>query len=473
MKGFRSIIPAVTLAGALLAASLPGSVGAQTKTFSSGFQIQNLTSTEATISMAFYPADTATPSDTVPGTVPASGSATYATLPDAVDSGFSGSAVISSDQRIAAIVNLVSPSLGSLVGGTAGALGEAYIGVTGGAQQVALPLLFKNASGFSTFFSVQNVGQTETTVTVTYSGGGLSSTVSEDATIAPGSSHRFDQSANTSLPNGFNGSAIVESTASDVAAVVTQVGSTTALVYNGFASGSNLPVFPLVNANNAGYITGIALQNIGDQETTVTVQYTPSTSGTACTEELTIAPNGGTQFFAINAFANNNNGDDCANGTTFVGSARVITNSASQPLVGIVNQLNVAAGTSGNKGGSYSSFDAAAATDTVVFPLVQDRVAGFFTGLSIVNLGSTAVTIECSFSNTQVTQTSPQPIAQYGTYTPVQVGNLADGYNGSGTCTAVDGSGNPVAGAQIIGIANQVRLSPAVDAFFVYEGTND
>lgn len=453
LKGFRKFAPAVALAGALLAAALPGGTAkAQSVPFASGFQVQNLASVGATISMAFYAEGTATtPVATVNDTITANGQKTYATLPSQVAAGFKGSAVISSDQKIAAIVNLVSPSLSSL------SLGSSYVGVTSGSRTAALPLLFKNFFGFNTFFSVQNVGQASTTITITYSNG-----QTDTATIPPGGSARFDQNTSAKLTNGFNGSAVITSSASDIAAVVTQYDDSTSLTYNGFAAGTTNPYFPLVNANNFGFITGIPIQNLGNAASDVTVTYTKS-DGTSCTERQNI-PAKGTKYFALNAFGGTPDAgtvENCPNTGAFVGSARVTANSGSVELVGIVNQLN--AGT--NKGGSYSSFNATSATSTVVYPLIQDRFFGYFTGISVVNVGTVATTITCTYSGTSVTQTSGQ-IAPGGSYTVVQNGAIASGYNGSGRCVA------NASGAKIVGIANQLFQGSA-DTFFVYEGTSN
>jgi len=73
--------------------------------------------------------------------------------------------------------------------------------------------------------------------------------------------------------------------------------------YTGFMAGSPNPVMPLVNANNNGYVTGIQIQNIGTQPTDVTLSYTPSAAGSACTETQTI-PAGQSKTFALAAFAN-------------------------------------------------------------------------------------------------------------------------------------------------------------------------
>ncbi len=460
MRISRYVAGLATLGLAALAALAPAKpAAAQTFTFSSSFQIQNLSSTGANISIAFYPLDGTAATVSIDDTIPGNGQVTYATLPSGVPAGFNGSAVISSDQRVAAIVNINSPSLSDLSFG-----GEAYVGVTEGSQTASLPLLFKESFGFNSFFNVQNVGQTSTQVTVTYNGGGLSQPLVKPAvTVAPGASTRFDVGGDPGLPAGFNGSATITSSSSDIAAVATHVGPTTVLIYNSFSSGSQFPVFPLVNANNFGYITGIAIQNRGSTDSVVTVSFTPSLAGTACEETKTV-PAGGSAFFAIEAFSTTDptpSEDNCANGETFVGSARVTANSAGVELVGTVDQVNSAA----RKGGTYAGFNPADATTTVVYPLINDRNFGFFTGLSMVNVSDQETTIECVYSNTPVKQSAT--VGARGTFTPVQADQIANGYNGSGVCT----SSNP--NAPIVGIANQLRPTGPASTFYVYEGANN
>lgn len=460
MKASRYIAGAVAFAAAAVVSLFPGSAKAQSITFSSGIQVQNLSSTAASIDIAFYKLNTGTAAVSVPATVPANGSVTYAQLPSQVEAGFDGSAVISSDQRIAAVVNIVSPDLSTFL--TTGLGGGTYAGVTAGSPTVRLPLLFRNAFGFSTFINVQNVGTTATNITVTYQNGATGTATN----LAPGASARFDQATAAGVPDGFVGAATITSTASDIAAVVSQVGPTTILLYNGFATaGAQAPVFPLVNANNSGFITGVAIQNAGTAPTDVTVTYSPSPDangnpqGTACTETLSIAA-GASANFAVNSFANTVAGETCANGALFVGSGRVTANTGSQPLVAIVNQLNPTT----NKGGAYAAFDAATATDTVVYPLIQDRVASFFTGVALYNAGTVATTIECTYTgSTPVKQTSGT-IQPGQSFAAIQNNVIANGYTGSGTCKAL------AAGAKIVGIANQLRVTGTKDTFFVYEG---
>jgi len=457
MKHFRFVFVAVIAALIVTLGGTATSVRAQSRPFSSGFQVQNLSTSEASAEIVFYN-ENGNQGASVQATIPASGSTTYAILPDSVPAGFNGSAVISSNQKVAAIVNLVSPDISLSFGG------EAYIGFESGSRNVSLPLLFKNFSGFNTFFNVQNVGSTTANVTVTYRGQGITGTVQERATIPPNAARRFDQNANTQIPSNFFGSATITSD-QDIVAAVVQVGPTTVLAYNGFTEASTEPYFPLINANNSGFITGISLQNAGTTDTEVTVSYSPTPGITgnspACTETKTIPGNGGSAIFAVDAFRISQPGENCADGGLFVGSARVTTNSANQPLVAVVNQLN----NTTNKAGAYSSFNVTGATDTVVFPLIQDRVAGFFTGISIVNVGNTATTITCTYSPGGTTQVSTT-IQPGGTFTPVQLNQISNSFNGSGVCRS-----NPA--SNIIGIANQVRTTGTVDTFFVYEGLNN
>src|SRR5439155_9116523 len=137
----------------------------QSRTFSTGFQVQNLSGTTANITISFYPEGSGTPLSPVSTTVPANGSKTYATLPSAVTAGFTGAAVISSDQKVAAIVNVVSPDLSLSFGGAA------YSGFTSGSTTASVPVIFKNYFNFNTFFNVQNVSTSAASVTVIYSNG--------------------------------------------------------------------------------------------------------------------------------------------------------------------------------------------------------------------------------------------------------------------------------------------------------------
>lgn len=404
--------------------------------YTTGIQVQNLESTDATVTLTFYKKD-GTIDTTISEAISGNGSKTF--FPLNVSSGFDGSVIISSDKQVAAISNIL---------GDNGEAAASYIGASSGSTTVYLPLLMKNNSGFNTWFNVQNVGTADATVNVTYSDG----TSEGPVTIKPGAAHTFFQSNESHNKAVF--SAIITSTQPIVATVIEE-SSDIMFAYSGFASGSTNPVMPLINANNSGYTTGVQIQNLGTSDTTVTVTYTPSIAGTACTETKTIKA-GESETFALAAFALTVTGENCIDGARFIGSARVTTNSANQPLAVIVNQHIL-----GVNGEAYSGFDPAQATSKVVLPLIMDRNSGYWTGFNIMNVGNSATTVNCVFTGTSYTVSGT--IDPGEALTDLQQGKIGNKYIGSATCTA---SGN----GKIIAIVNELGPDSSKDQLLVYEG---
>jgi hypothetical protein len=228
--------------------------------------------------------------------------------------------------------------------------------------------------------------------------------------------------------------------------------------YAGFRGGAVQPVFPLVNANNGGYITGLQIQNTGSQTTTVEVTYTPSLAGTSCKETQTIQA-GASNTFALFAFDSGAN-SDCVAKQRFVGSAQVTGNSAGQLLVGIGNQL-----LPGISGGAYSAFDPAQATATAVMPLIMDRNSGFYTGFSLQNVGSETTTVQCTFAQSNYSiSTTLQPGESFA---DIQQNKIAPSYVGSAICAA------DISTAKIVAIANELGGQADADQLLVYEGIPD
>lgn len=408
-------------------------------TYTSGIQVQNLEGTEAEVAITFYNPDGSVEA-TVPDTIPANGSKTFFPLP-MVGEGFSGSAVISSNTQVAAITNIL---------GNDGAAAAAYIAASAGHTEVKIPLLMKHNSGFSTWFNVQNTGTSSATVTVNYSTG-----VVANAVIPPGSAHTFDQTLEAHDAPVF--SAIVTSD-QPIAAAVIEESTQIMFAYSGFGAGSTSPVLPLINANNAGYVTGVQIQNAGGVETTVTLSYTPVPGvGTACTETQTI-PAGQDRTFALGAFAGSpppGATTDCIGGARFVGSAQVTGNTANQELTAIVNQL-----LPGTNGEAYNGFNVAEATAKVVMPLIMDRNGGYNTGFNVMNVGASTVTVTCTFTGTSYTVSDT--LGPGEALNDIQYNKIAAGYVGSGTCEAP--------GGQIVAVVNELGASPTADQLLVYEG---
>ena len=425
----------------LIAASPMAPMAGAFTSYTSGFQVQNLSAATANVTITYYNQD-GTIATTASDTIAASGSKTY--YPVHAAAGFNGSVVISSDQQIASVVNV----LGS---GSTNA-GASYVASMAGGTTISLPLLMKNngSSHTSTWFNVQNTGSADATVNVAYSDG----TTAGPITIKTGAAHTFDQLTETHSLAVF--SANVTSSQA-VAIAVIEESSTVMFAYSGFAGGATNPVMPLINANNSGYVTGVQIQNIGGLATDVTVSYTPASAGTACTETQTIAA-GQSKTFALGAFASGAP-STCVAGAKFVGSAQVTANTAAQNLVAIINQLKT-----GVNGEAYGSFNPALATNIVVMPLIMDRNSGWYTGFNVMNVGAAATTINCTFTGTAYT-VNTGVLAPGQAYNAIQNNAIASGYVGSATCTATN------AGDKIVSVVNEVK-NTAGDNLLVYEGIN-
>jgi len=428
-----------------------GSVQAQRFDYTSGFQVQNLSNVAASISLDYYSASDGSVVTTASSTIPALGSSTF--FPVHAPEGFKGSVVISSDQPLASITNLIAQN--TATGRTAVA---SYIGFSSGGNEVALPLLHYNNNSWYTWFSIQNVGGADADVAITYSDG---TTASAD-NIKPGASHTFDQFTETHSQNVL--SAIVSSDQPIVVTVLEEsVNTKTVLAYNGFDSAESNIIIPLVNINNGYYRTGIQLQNVGSTTSTITLTYYPSVAGTECTETHTIEV-GKSATYAYTAFAGApmepGATSTCVAGERFVGSAQVTANSANVDVNAIVNQV----ANSIAYGSAYSGFVPSKLTSKVVFPLIMDRNAGWYTGFNVMNAGDQPVSVTCEFVGTSYTVTGDLDPGE--ALNAVQNNSVQAGYVGSGTCTAT-GSGSNL----ISGVVNEVGTY-GIDRLMTYEGLN-
>jgi hypothetical protein len=434
--------------------SFQGTASAQYKfSYKSTINVQNLSNSVSTVTFTYYhgtgsngTAGTEATSTTVD--MAANEFRAFTTLP--VTSGFKGSVVISSSQPVAAVSN---------IHGNNQTANASYVGSSSGATTVGIPLLMKNNYGYDTWFNVQNAGSGDATVNVTYSDSTTASKV-----IKQGASETFNQATETHTPKIFSASV-----GSDQPIVVTVVEESSKVLfgYSGFASTSTNPVMPLINENNYGYTTSITLQNTGASATDVTVSYTPSKAGTACTETQTIAAHQNATF-VTNAFTSTSTTvtSTCVKGSKFIGAAAVTTNSASMPLVAVVNQHKLPV-----NGEAYGAFSAAQATPKVVLPLLMDRNYSWFTSANIMNVGSSAIDIHCDLSNTsiKIDYADVQPGSMIN---DEQLNKIANAWLGSATCYAyTPGTTTIDTNAKIVGVVNELKNS-STDTFMVYEGIN-
>ncbi|MFV9506374.1 MAG: hypothetical protein AB4911_17625 [Oscillochloridaceae bacterium umkhey_bin13] len=429
-------------------------------TWTTGFQVQNLGTAETTVEIQLINED-----GTTAATIPAAGapaerigvnrSKTYFPVPN-VAAGFRGSAIISADQPVAAILNILGNS------GVAGQpfYSEAASGITEGALEVKLPLIQRGNAGFNTWFAVQNTGSSDASVTVEYTPGLAGTTFTSSAvTIRPGASRIFDQATLTNLGDRFVGSAVVKGN-QPLAVIVNQVGTgnlRTQLTYSGFGQGSNSVVLPLVQQANGGFFSGIAIQNVGTTSATVNVAFGANTVGAAVPANpaaITLAAGQGTTILVNGA-------------GRYVGSATVTTGGADQQVVVVVNQLSDRFGT------AYEGIASSAATSKVSLPLLMANNGGFFTGVQCRNTGTGSATVSLAYTSNTIVGNTFTPTAESATLaagasvTWLQNANAGIGtqrYVGGGTVTASTGT--------VVCIVNQLAPGNAGDAFLTYNGVN-
>jgi len=433
-----------------------------------GITIANMSKTgEATYSIAFYPINGSSAINYAPTTkIPVNGSVKLFPLTMAGTS-FSGSAVIASDQPVAATVNQLTTMGGSNTGG------GSYEGVSAGATSVQLPIIMRNNGGYNTAFTVQNAGSVDASVTVTYTAGVAGSNWSEGPfTIKPGYAKTFDQSdsGHSALGTRFVGSAVVVSD-QPVVAAVNQVNPTAKVIlsYRGFTAGGSPKVsLPTIQANNGGYNTGVAVQNVGTIPTTITISFGPNTVGTfnpVAETSVNIAAKSSVNFNQWGGQWGTNR---------YVGSATV-TNSQNQSLVVNVNQLK---GAAPGQGSAYSGFDPAAATTEIVVPTLMAYNGGFITGFLVQNVAGdgSAADFTVTYATSAGAYTTPEVETATG---------IADGagynfrqYAGQWIDPAKNNSQRWVGSAIVVctkpcvAVVNQLQGGSTADSLLTYTGTN-
>ncbi|NWG21516.1 MAG: hypothetical protein HXY39_14490 [Chloroflexi bacterium] len=491
---------------ALLALLLtPAFVAAQTTSTvtTSGFQVQNLNQTQpATISIQYIDATTQQQVGSAQtATIPAGGSLTFVTFAASgfvqmsAPAGFRGSVVISSDQPIVAVTNVL---------GASNALGDSYNGFTAGANTLDLPLIVRGNFGVDTSITVQNVGTAPATVNIAYTPGfaGNSGVTEPAFTLQPGASRTIYQKDNAALGSftgsapGFVGSATVTATGSQIVATVLQEGNGQILAYNGFLTGTGSPTvaLPLILGNNFGAYTGIQILNAGSQQTVATVAFSPNTvtapiagltpCATPPNRQITIDPGKtGTLLQTAGAAAPF---DAFFNGCIYIGGATV-SSSNGQNLLATVNQVN----NTSKDASTYAGFNPATATNKVQAPLVYANNFGAISGVQVQNVSGSPTTVTISYGPNTYSGAPPAGLSLCGTPTarsrtlqpneaftflqtyiagqPAGLSAIGSDsqfqscmYVGAATITA-DGSG------QIVAIVNQANPGPASnDKLFTY-----
>jgi hypothetical protein len=397
-----SLLVAILIIGMMVGSALADTNALPGSGWWSGEQIQNVGSGNATIDITAYDAsNTYTVSDTIaPGA-----SKTY--LPNSftgMPAGFQGSAVVSSNSDIRAIVNITNRlvTVGGTTLGDPGALSPAagqYQGTNVPSTQVNFPLVKVDYFGKSTDFYVQNAGSADAPATARFVINGTVYTYTTptipqyhmaviDPTQARDASSNPPPSGNTGLGS------LTVSSAQPLAGTALEHNTTEAnasllQATRGFSSSDyDTKVFAPINKNNYfGRFTGLQVQNVSGSAVDMNVSYVAQAAGTCPGGSFSDSATGVAPG-ASHTFPSSKLPDGCFASATVVATGNVVA---------VVNEAYTSAYLASHSGTyqeatSYGALPNNAATQVISLPLFKEDAYSKGTGISIQNVGSVKAT---------------------------------------------------------------------------------
>lgn len=337
------------------------------------------------------------------------------------------SVVISSDQPVVAIANLIGQNTAATV-----FYNGSYSGMNAGATTMYLPAIVRDYYRWNSLISVQNAGSGPTNITVTYTCGTGTYTHTKSG-LAPGASVHFDLETNPppGMPTGCNGSAVVTSDSQPIVVVDNQtaagLGNTQS--YNAFATGAITIYIPALYHDYYTWSSSLNIRKLGSGETTVTVTY--SDGGTSTCNLTDATPSCLLYMPSVHPAK---------------GKFAAIITSSSLPIVAIANAANP-----NGQAQTYEGFMGGASS--VGLPTVMKKYYGWDTSFTCQNVGTVPTSLYISYQNYAANAYNTgvlQPGQSIEIYQPAEA-FLPNGYRGSVTVRA------NAEGAQIACIVNQTH----------------
>ncbi len=407
----------------------------------SGQQIQNIGNAQGTIVFDAYDQSGTAFNCGSLGAAPG-GSVNFLTDTDCpVPAGFIGSAVVSADQPIAAIVNVNNRGTGSAAG--------QYRGTDGAdvANNIAFPLVKNNFGGRTTTFYVQNASGSSNNISGTFRVGAQSFPFSQNN--VPANAMVVISAADAGVPAGAVGSLTVTGTQplagtslehEASAAVAQNLQGSKAFTPNDYDSTA---FCPLVRNGHTGndQTTGIQAQNVSGAAQMVSVKYDFSVGGgplqTKTVQSPSLASGESFTFFGADATLGMPVGA--------LGSATV-TGLGGGDIAVVVNDRGFAT-TNPNRVTTYSCFPESSTTANAVLPLYKEFFGGNTTGIQIQNVGNAAATVQVTYTPTgggaPVTFSHSTPIPAGASATFFGVSNLTS----PASITVVSGNAASLSGS--------------------------
>lgn len=371
MKRFRLVL-VMAIFALLVVASVSYAQIAYNAAFTTSVTYQNVGNADANVLFSFYPENNGVPIN-VSRTIPAGAAASlFVGSVAEITPGFSGSAVMSSDQPI--VATLVQISSDPAVRNR-----PLSNGFSGGTDEVLLPTVLKNQFSTTSRFSIQNISSEAVNLTVNIYNAAAPSDppiVVAQNNLPAGAAKYFDMGILGGIAAAsFNGSATVTAVASDGSGAVAIVGSslessTTGPATSAFegVSGGSDTVFMATGLCSAfGASSAYAVQNVGVAAADVTVTY-----ATGDTAMQNIQPGAKYSFAACDAVP--------------AGTSTAATITSAEPVVAIGKVFG--------SGNSTAWVGANAGAENIALPYVRFTTANWANGtrqrgyLAIQNIGA-------------------------------------------------------------------------------------
>ncbi|MFW6097172.1 MAG: hypothetical protein ACOC9Z_03805, partial [Chloroflexota bacterium] len=364
-------------------ADLPGSGWWQ------GASFQNVGSGQATVVLTAYDS---TSSDTYSHSLNIDEGASETVLPDDIPglpSGFLGSIAASSDQPLAAQVNVTNRQAAGF--GVAGGKAAAYYNGVNGDQTGTswlFPLVKHNHFDKTTTFYLQNAGTSATTVDVDFHVGGTTYSYTTGS-IDPGQMVAVDPGLTTPpVPSGDGNIGAMEATSSEpIAAVMLEHEHDTSVAEVLQGSGGFTPasldseVFcPLFKNNYFGRNSGMQVQNADSSAQDVTVTFVAQDGSEIPSTATNVDPGASVLFYGPDIGSlpgGNTDGLYSARVEGSAGNVAVVVNESELPLTS-ARQTST----------TYACQGSAQATSTVSYPAYKQNWFTRSTGMQVQNVGA-------------------------------------------------------------------------------------
>lgn len=328
-----------------------------------------------------------------------------------MDDGFKGSAVVSADQPIVAIGQVANNVIGD-IGVTDGRASAMYPGISQDAvaTTVAFPLAKNDYKSKTTTFYIQTVEAG--TIYATYSmNDGANTYQIDQTTTVDGQMATFSPSDIATMPSGCTDAtclgAVTFTSTVQLAGIYAEHNTTDTpaqilMSTRGFTPGDfdTTVVIPNVKSLWKNRTTGIQIMNAGTAPADIifTLAYQAGGASGADGQSVTfpLVPVGA----SVTYFPGNHTSDDTLLGPfgggaqdEFLGAATI---TSAQDMVAICSENDFAAA-SVTKQTTYAGFAQTSGTDTVLFPLVKEDYNNSATGLQIMNVGASTVTLTADY----------------------------------------------------------------------------